>query len=99
MSALIKVRGLTRLALFGASETCEIVLSALRDSGFSVVLLLDNDSNKYGTVFHGHVVSRPHVLEQVECDAVVITSFGRQHEIFEQLKSIASERGFEIVRF
>jgi len=88
-----------KLALFGASETCEVVLSALRDTPFKVVALLDNDSVKQGQIFNGHVVSAPHVLEQVDCDAVVITSFGKQGEIYEQLKPYSDKRGFQIVRF
>ena len=101
---LEKLRGLReeekrRLGLFGAAETCEVVLSALRDTEFQVVVLLDNDMRKQGQIFNGHVVSAPHVLDQVDCDAVVITSFGKQTEIYEQLKPYSEKRGFQIVRF
>lgn len=88
-----------KLALFGASETCEVVLSALRGTGFHILALLDNDTKKQGQIFNGHVVSAPHVLDQVDCDAVVITSFGKQDEIFEQISPYAEKRGFQIVRF
>lgn len=91
-------RGLERLVLFGASETCEVVLSALTNSRFKILALLDNDSAKQGRVFHGHVISPPPLLEQLDCDAVVITSFGKQHEIYEQLLPLAERKGFEIVR-
>lgn len=91
--------GKKRLALFGAAETCEVVLSALRDTDFKVMILLDNDPRKQGQFFNGHVVSSPQVLDQVDCDAVVITSFGKQAEIYEQLKPYAEKRGFQIVRF
>ncbi|MUM77845.1 winged helix-turn-helix transcriptional regulator [Pseudodesulfovibrio sp. F-1] len=95
----LESRGKKRLALFGAAETCEVVLSALRDSDFQVVALLDNDFRKQGQIFNGYVVSAPHVLEQVDCDAVVITSFGKQAEIYEQIKPLSEKRGFQIVRF
>lgn len=95
----LKAQGKRRLGLFGASETCEVVLSALRETDFKVMILLDNDTNKQGQLFNGHVVSAPHVLDQVECDAVVITSFGKQGEIYEQLKPYSLKRGFQIVRF
>ncbi len=97
--SFLKEQGKNRLALFGASETCEVVLSALRDTQFQVVALLDNDQKKQGQLFHGHVVCAPHVIEHLNCDAVVITSFGRQTEIFEQLKSHVQTCGFQIVRF
>lgn len=92
-------KGARKLALFGASETCEVVLSALKDTAFQIMVLLDNDTAKQGQIFNGHVVSAPHVLDQVDCDAVVITSFGKQDEIFEQLEPYSQKRGFQIVRF
>jgi hypothetical protein len=76
-----------------------VVLSALRGTRFRVKTLLDNDTKKQGQVFNGHVVSAPHVLNQVDCDAVVITSFGKQGEIYEQVKPYSEKRGFQIVRF
>ncbi|WP_316897486.1 winged helix-turn-helix transcriptional regulator [Pseudodesulfovibrio indicus] len=95
----LDVEGSRNLALFGASETCEVVLSAIRGTSFKIMALLDNDTQKQGQLFHGYVVSAPHVLGQVDCDAVVITSFGKQGEIYEQLKPYADRRGFQIVRF
>lgn len=97
LSALEK-KNLERLILFGASETCEVVLSALIGSKFQILALLDNDPGKQGRSFHGHVISHPLVLEQFDCDAVVITSFGKQHEIFEQLLPLSERKGFVIVR-
>ncbi|WP_419786720.1 winged helix-turn-helix transcriptional regulator [Pseudodesulfovibrio sp.] len=97
--AFLRKEGKFRLALFGASETCEVVLSALRGTDFKAIILLDNDKKKQGQIFNGHVVSAPHVLDQVDCDAVVITSFGKQTEIYEQLRPYSEKRGFQIVRF
>jgi DNA-binding MarR family transcriptional regulator len=91
-------RGRKKISLFGASETCEVVLSALRDTGFKVVTVVDNDAGKHGELFHGYVISSPLVLEHVDCQAVVITSFGRQDEINQQLQPVATRRGLEIVR-
>ncbi|QLA17967.1 winged helix-turn-helix transcriptional regulator [Desulfolutivibrio sulfoxidireducens] len=85
-----------KIAMFGASETCEVVLSAVRDMPFRIMALVDNDPAKHGTVFHGYVVSSPRVLELVDCQAVLITSFGRQAEIREQLLPLCRARGVEI---
>lgn len=94
----LELRGRKKIALFGASETCEVVLSALRDTGFQVVAIVDNDVDKHGALFHGYVISSPVVLDQVDCQAVVITSFGRQDEIYQQLQPVSSKRGLETVR-
>ncbi len=88
----------TKLALYGASETCEVVLSSLTGSAFTVVALLDSDPAKQGKFFHGHLVSPPEALSWIECDAVVITSFGRQEEIYQRLTRQTASQQLEIVR-
>lgn len=94
----VLAKGLTKLALFGASETCEVALSALRDTDFHILTLLDNDPRKQGTMFHGYVIAPPSVLETIACQAVLITTFGGQEEIYEQLQPIRQSKGLEIVR-
>ncbi len=93
----LRARNIQKIAMFGASETCEVVISALSDMPFKVMALVDNDVAKHGTVFHGYVVSSPRILELVDCQAVLITSFGRQSEIREQLAPLCRTRGVEIV--
>ncbi len=88
----------SNLVLFGAAETCEVVLTALRDTDVRIVAIVDNDSKKHGEIFHGHVISPPEVLNSIHCQAVVITSFGKQDEIYAQLEPIAQKKGLEIVR-
>lgn len=96
--APLEQKGLTRLALFGASETCEVVLSALLHSPFRILALVDSDPDKHGQTFHGHVVSPPTALANLDCQAVLITSFGRQDEIYRQLTANNPQSGWEIVR-
>lgn len=88
--------GIGRIVLFGASETCEVVLSVLGDMPFKVMALVDNAPEKQGTLFHGYVVSPPQILASVDCQAVLITSFGRQAEIKAQLTPLCRSRGLEI---
>lgn len=96
---LLVDEGKTRLVLFGASETCEVVLSALEDMELQVLALCDNDKTKQGKTFHGHMICAPVMLEQMEPEVVVITSFGKQDEIHTQLEPLAQKRHFSIVRF
>lgn len=90
-------RGIQKIAVFGAAETCEVLISALNGLPLRVMALVDNDTSKHGTVFHGYVISSPMVLGSVECQAVLIASFGRQTEIREQLVPLCRARGVEIV--
>lgn len=95
----LKAKGMTKLVLFGASETCEIVLQALRATGgFQVMALVDNDPAKAGKSLGGHVISPPVVLGSLRPQAVVITSFGCQDEIFDQLRTLYEQHNVEIIR-
>ncbi len=96
--APLRRRGLLRVALFGASETCEVVVSSLRNTDFRIVALLDSDPAKQGMTFLGMVISPPMVLASLNCQVVVITSFSRQEEIGRQIDCECSSRNLEIVR-
>ncbi|MGE4297986.1 MAG: transcriptional regulator [Desulfovibrionaceae bacterium] len=95
---MLEEKGRTGLVLFGASETCEVVLSAIKDTPFRIVAIVDNDPQKHGRTIHGHVIQPPVVLDNLACHAVVITSFGRQDEIHKQLVTIYPGKEMEIVR-
>ncbi|WP_245587880.1 winged helix-turn-helix transcriptional regulator [Desulfovibrio inopinatus] len=90
-------KSLFRVVFFGASETCEVALSASANLPLKVIALVDSDPHKQGTLFHGYVLSPPQILETVACDAVLITSFGRQQEISEQLAPLCRATGVEMV--
>ena len=95
----LKARGIKKLVLFGASETCEIVLQSLRAAGgFEVVAIVDNDPDKAGKTIGGHVISPPVALDSVRPHAVVITSFGCQEEIHRQLLPLSQRHNAEIIR-
>lgn len=94
----LAAQGLTSLILFGASETCEVVLAAIEGTNFRVVAITDNDPAKHGQSFRGHVVVPPQLIEKIPCQAVIITSFGRQEEIFRQLSPLAASKNLQIIR-
>lgn len=90
-------KNILKICLFGASETCEVVLMTLFDMPFRVVAIMDNDTSKHGTLFHGYIVSHPQVLDSVDAQAVLLTTFGRQREIREQIQPLCRAKGMEIV--
>lgn len=90
--------GKSRLVLWGASETCEVVLSAIQSTELTVLALLDSDPAKHGALLGGHAIFPPDVLPSLGCDAVVVTSFGRGEDIHRQLRPIATTHGMEVVR-
>ncbi len=96
--ARLEAAGRTRLALWGASETCEVVLAALGSTGLTVLALLDSDPAKHGGALGGRPILPPEVLPGLRCDAVVVTSFGRGDDIEARLRAMPGAAGLEVVR-
>ena len=94
----LESKGIRKIALFGASETGEVVLSALAESSFDVVAVVDNDTAKHGKPFKGHIICSPEVLQYIPTEAVVITSFGHQDEIYAQIAPLATSKGMEVMK-
>ncbi|WP_027184697.1 winged helix-turn-helix domain-containing protein [Desulfovibrio inopinatus] len=94
----LRERDITKVVLFGASETCEIVLSAIKTAQtFDIVALADNTPQKHGKLLNGHVISPPEILDSVTCQAIIVTSFGYTDEITQQLQPFVEKNSVEIV--
>lgn len=87
----LKEDGISKIALFGAAETAEVVHAALKDSSFRVVGIVDSDTDKHGKPFNGFVIQPAEILAQLKVDAVVITSFARQEEIHARIRQIVGD--------
>jgi len=84
--------GICNIALFGAAETAEVVNAALKETPLKVKAILDNDPNKQGKPFNGLTVQPPDFLEEIDVDAVVITSFGKQDEIYAFIRKLVGRK-------
>ena len=85
-------RGVSRVVLYGAGETGEVMLDAL--AGFdrvAVAAVVDDDPARQGTTLHGVCVASPGVLCEVAADAVVVTSVAFAEQIRERLAARACE--------
>ncbi|MFN7954407.1 MAG: winged helix-turn-helix transcriptional regulator [bacterium] len=87
--------GLKRLVLFGAAETCEMVSAAARGLPIEVAGVVDGDPARVGTWLGGHCVASPDSIPAFEPDAVLITSFGARHAIYESIRGLES-RGIAV---
>jgi DNA-binding MarR family transcriptional regulator len=79
------------LALFGAAETAEVVHAAIQDTPFSITAVVDSDRAKQGKRFNGFRIQPPEFLHEHAVDAIVITSFGRQEEIFLEIRKLLGD--------
>ena len=87
--------GISRVALFGAAETCEVVLAAAEKLPLAVVAVVDNDKSKHNKCLGAMSISPPEALESIEFDAVIITSFAQQDAILKDVSHLA-KRGVKI---
>jgi FlaA1/EpsC-like NDP-sugar epimerase len=82
----IHEEGIRTVALFGAAETAEVVLAAIRETPLRVTAVMDSDEAKQGKPLNGLIIQKPESLSRIDVDAVVITSFGRQEEIHDAIR-------------
>jgi hypothetical protein len=84
--------GIRTLVLFGVADTAEVVFAAIKNTSLVVIGVVDSDPAKQGQPFNGLIVKEPHKLEEINPDAVVITSFGQQDEIHECIRELIGEK-------
>lgn len=87
----LKEEGISKVALFGASETAEVVYTAIKHIPLTVSAIVDSDPSKQGKQFNGLVIQKPEILKSIVSDAIVITSFARQEEIYKEIIQLVGE--------
>jgi DNA-binding MarR family transcriptional regulator len=85
-------QGVQGIILFGAAETAEVVLAAMKKTGLQLKGVVDSDPEKHGMTFNGVTVQSPETLAEIQADAVLITSFGRQEEIYAYIRNVMGDR-------
>ena len=78
--------GVRTLVLYGASDTAEIVYSAVKKTELTVTGVVDGDPGKIGTFFWDFQIQPPTRINKIKPDALLITSFARQNEILESIR-------------
>ncbi len=78
--------GIRTIVLYGASDTAEIVYSAIQKTELVVTGVVDNDSKKTGKMFFGSMIQSPSRINEIRPDALIVTSFARQNEIIDALE-------------
>lgn len=73
---------LTKVVLYGGSETARLVVGALEEfPTVNIAAVLDTDARKWGDMIAGYVIQSPQILNQINPDKIIIASFARQKEI------------------
>jgi DNA-binding MarR family transcriptional regulator len=84
-------QGIQTVILFGAGETAEVVLAAMKTTKLILRGVVDSDPEKQGMAFNGVTVQSPETLADIQADAVLITSFGRQEEIYAYIRNVMGD--------
>ncbi len=84
--------GIRTIALFGAAETAEVVHAAMKETQLVLIGVVDSDANKHGKPFNGLIIQSPDKLKKIKPDAVLITSFARQEEMYQELSMHLGEK-------
>lgn len=84
--------GIRTVVLFGAAETAEVVHAALKETDLIMIGVVDSDKAKHGKPFNGLIIQAPNKLLKIMPDAVIITSFGKQEEIFNTVQTVVGDR-------
>lgn len=88
----------TRIVLYGASDTCELVLQTLLDfPDIQVVGIVDGEATKQNHTLRGHAILAPKNITACKPDMVIITSFAKQDEIYQNIAYL-EEKGIKIRR-
>lgn len=87
----IAKEGVSRIMLYGAADTAELACSAAEELGLQVLGVVDSDAKKQGKELLGRTILHPSEIMRIAPDAVIISSFGYQEQIFNEIKTLESE--------
>jgi len=90
-------KGIRTLVLFGVADTAEIVSAAVQNTALIVIGVVDSNPEKQGKTFNGLIIRDPSELQEINPDAVLITSFAKQAEICERVNMLAGNE-IEIIK-
>lgn len=86
----IEDRNFRSLLLYGAGEVAETVLTIMKDMPdckLRISAILDDDVQKQGKKLFGYEIVNPARINDYKVDAIVITSFTYEHDIYGRIKS------------
>lgn len=100
LKAIIE-KGYRNVLLYGAGEVAETIIAVVRDkmdSGLNILGLIDDDLDKIGSQMLGYGIISRDCIEDMDHDAIIITSYTFEDEISGKLEEIGYP-GDRLVRF
>lgn len=86
-------KGVYKVILYGGAETAQLVLNTLEQfDNVKVIAVVDRDPEKWGERLQSHIIQRPEIIDDVEFNTVIISSFAKQEEIYAQLNDVLKQK-------
>ena len=86
-----RAEGIKTVILYGAADTAELTFNAAEEVGLEILGIVDSDTRKHGKEFLGKRIANPCAIQEITPDAVVISSFGYQNEIYDEIKTLEKD--------
>jgi len=93
----LSIKGEKNIVLYGAGDTARIAFDVANSLGLNILAFADSNREKWGKRFLDHVIISPEEIVSAKPQAVAITSYGYQEEIYEDIKHLNQE-GIEVVK-
>ena len=84
---LLVLKDKEKLVLWGAAESTVRLYEHTELSLYSFIYIVDNDTSKIGASFFGNIITSPNDICWEEIDAVVISSYRYEEQIYEELRN------------
>lgn len=89
--------GVKKVLFYGAGETGEVAIHAIKSFDIMIMGIVDDDVELLGKDFYGHKIVSYEEIEGLKPDAIIITSFNYQDEIYSRLERFIA-KGIKILR-
>ena len=95
---LKKLRQYERIGIFATGGHTDALIKSYKHHGLDTakICLFDNDEAKWGTICHGMEVLPPYLIPEQNLDALIISSYNFQDEIYDDLQQCSNDT--EIIR-
>lgn len=89
-------KGVKNVLFYGAGETGEVAVHAIKSFDIRLVGIIDDNVNLIGKDFYGYKIYSFEDIENLKPDAIIITSFNYQNEIYSKLEKFI-DKGIKIL--
>lgn len=89
--------GIKKVLFYGAGETGEVAVHAIKSFDIKLLGVIDDNKDLVGKDFYGYNVMEFEEINKIKPDAIIITSFKYQDEIYNKLNHL-TQAGIKVLK-